>query len=123
MPADDEVPLDVYDSMVSSYDDEYAGYTPSYYDSGDAWDGAQPHRASAQRSSQDEPIYPRASVDAASAPSRTECAQPQNPIQPEPAMPVESALQAQESGANADDYSKMISNSMGIDIVFKEVDE
>lgn len=47
-------------------------------------------------------------------------AAPQSPH--EPVAPVESSESEQDGAANADDYSKMVSGSMGIDVVFEEVD-
>ena len=75
----DEVPLDVYDSMAPSYEDDYGYGEPS----------------------------PMAAPMASG----------------EPVAPVESRGPEQAPTANADDLSKMISGSMGVDVFFEEVDE
>ncbi len=120
----DEVPLDVYDGMAPSYEEDfgYDNYAP----------------ASGQRNAPDERMGQSkdAAISAQSANRLTTAPQPSaqadSPARLEPSVaftsaepvaPVESAGPVEEPAANADDLSKMISGSMGVDVIFEEVDE
>lgn len=94
--ADDEVPIDVYEGYAPACEDDRQGFDAEPCD--------------------------RLSVPSTMHPSTTAAAASGSQSPHEPVAPVESPESEPDRAANADDYSKMVSGSMGIDIVFEEVD-
>ncbi len=95
-PLDDEVPLDVYDDVEESYEGDYS------YGSYESVPAPIPAKPDDSPAAQAEPKL-------AFAEQRRDA--------------VDSPTQTQEPPANADDLSKMLSGSMGMNITFEEVDE